>query len=89
MKNTQNSYYVAPSDEIFEDIQNCAVSIWLEYDDTYGYASGKIKRVKSLENFKDNAWTIVAMFDGSNQAKLLERVKPETADAIINIIKGV
>ena len=77
-------YYTAPPQEIFEDIKENARKIWQSYDDTYGYASEKIART-DIENISDNAWYIVAMFDQTNQMKLLSMVKPETMKAIIKI----
>lgn len=75
------NYYEAPPQEVFDDIKANAEKIWRTYDDTHGYASEKIKRI-DINNIKDNAWYIVAMFDYDNQAKLLEMVKPETAKMI-------
>lgn len=80
---TKFDYYKAPSQEIFEDIRANAIQIWFTYDDTYGYASEKINKIKSLENIRDNAWYIVAMFDMNNQAKLLSMVRPETVEMIL------
>ncbi len=80
-------YYQAPSQEIFDEIKEAATEIWNSYDDTYGYATEKINQIKDLKNIRDNAWTIVAMFDGSNQGKLLDLVSPEAAD-IIREIRG-
>lgn len=77
------NYYEAPSDAIFNEIKAKAIEIWGTYDDTYGYVSGKIDRVKSIENIKDNAWYIVAMFDFENQQKLLSLVNQETRDALM------
>lgn len=77
------NYYEAPSDAIFNEIKAKAIEIWGTYDDTYGYASGKIDRVKSIENVKDNAWYIVTMFDSENQQKLLSLVNQETRDALM------
>lgn len=75
-------YYTAPSDEIFKEVQEAAISIWSNYDDTYGYASGKMNHVKGLENLKDNFMHIVAMFDWKNNQKLLGMVSQEARDAI-------
>lgn len=75
------NYYEAPPLEVFLDIKENAQKIWRTYDDTYGYASGKLERI-DIENIKDNAWYIVAMFDWENQEKLLKMVRPETADMI-------
>jgi hypothetical protein len=72
-------YYDTPSDKIFNDIKENAIKIWKTYDDNYfGYATEKINRVNSINNFKDNALFIVAMFDSSNMAKLFALVEPET-----------
>ena len=70
-------YYDAPSDEVFDNIKKCAIEIWETYDDTYGYASEKINRVKSIRNFKDNWGELVGMFDSDNQMKLLSKLSPE------------
>jgi hypothetical protein len=70
-------YYKAPSDEIFNEIKEKSIEIWQTYDDTYGYASEKINRVKSINNVKDNWGAIVGMFDNPNQQKLLAKLSPE------------
>lgn len=79
---TREQYYTAPSDEVFDDIKQNAIKIWQSYDDTYGYATSKIDRIKDIANVQDNAWYIVAMFDIHNQRKLLTMVTPETARLI-------
>lgn len=78
---TPQEYYVAPSQEVFDDIKANAEKIWRTYDDAFGYVTEKLERI-NVENVGDNAWYIVAMFDGENQAKLLNMVKPETAELI-------
>jgi len=72
-----DKYYEAPSDEIFEEIKKEAIKIWKTYDDTYGYASGKIDRIKDIGNIQDNAMSIISMFDSSNIAKLLVNLSPD------------
>jgi len=79
-------YYATPPQEVFDDIKENARKLWSQYDDTYGYASGKLERI-DIENIRDNAWYIVAMFDPINQEKLLKMVKPETA-ALIRQARG-
>lgn len=79
---TQKEYYTAPSQEVFEDIKENAIKIWETYDDTYGYRTEKLDRIKDITNIRDNAWYIVAMFDWINQGKLISMVKPETAEMI-------
>lgn len=75
-------YYDAPSDEVFDEIKQAAIEIWQTYDDTYGYASEKINYVKSIKNFRDNWGTLVGMFDGINQQKLLAKLSPEAKDKV-------
>lgn len=79
----QKDYYVAPAQEVFDDIKEQAINLWNTYDDQFGYATGKISRIKDIGNIQDNAWYMVAMFDPNNQAKLLEMVKPETREQIL------
>lgn len=78
---TPQEYYQTPSQDVFDDIKENATKIWQTYDNQFGYVDEKLERI-SVENVSDNAWYIVAMFDGQNQAKLLEMVKPETAEQI-------
>lgn len=82
------NYYKAPSETVFEDIKKNAIKIWKTYSDEHGYQSEKVGRIKDLKNVGDNAWMMVAMFDSSNQAKLLSMVKPETAELIIKARGG-
>ena len=75
-------YYKAPKQEIFEEIKSKAIKLWKTFDDTYGYATGKIDRIKDFKNIEDNAWTIVAMFDKNNQKRLLGMVNKETKNKL-------
>jgi hypothetical protein len=79
-------YYKAPSQAIFNDIKKNAIKIWQTYDDTYGYATEKINRIKDLQNVHDNAWYIVAMFDQDNQQRLLELLKPKSRIILLEIL---
>lgn len=80
-------YYIAPTDEIFKDIKQGAIKIWKTYDDTYGYQSEKVDVIKDLENVRDNYAYIVAMFDYSNQFKLVQIVdRKDTKLLITNLI---
>lgn len=80
------SYYVAPKQEIFEEVKLKAIELWKTYDDTYGYASSKINRIKDIQNIKDNTCFIVAMFDSNNQEKLLLMVNDETKTWLIELL---
>ena len=75
-------YYTPPSQEVFDDIKQASIKVWQTMDDTYGYATNKIKRIKDLENVQDNAWYMFAMFDIFNQAKLIDLVSPTTQEKI-------
>lgn len=75
---TIQEYCTTPPQEIFDEIKAKAIEIWKTYDDTYEYATNKIKQIEHVSNHKDNTWFIVAMFDQQNQAKLLEMVSDET-----------
>jgi len=68
-------YDDTPDQKVFNEIKEAAIDIWKTYDD--------INRIKDIDNFKDNAWYIVAMFDIHNQAKLMEAVSEETKQQIL------
>jgi|ERR1039458_5482256 hypothetical protein len=73
-------YRTTPTQEIFDDIKGASIRIWQTYDDTYGYATEKIDRINSIENYSDNYMAIVGMFDNNNQSILCRIVKPETLE---------
>jgi hypothetical protein len=75
-------YYTPPSEECFEELQRESIRVWQEYDDTYGYASGKVNRIKDLENVGDNFMYIFAMFDILNQSKVAQYLSIETKKAL-------
>jgi len=71
-------YYTPPNLFIFNDIKKNCIEIWQAYDDTYGYATEKIERVREINNIKDNCLGMVAMFDVDNMRKLLVIIEPES-----------
>lgn len=79
-------YYIAPPQKVFDEIKENSMKIWQTYDNTYGYVDEKIKRIKDVTNFKDNAWYIVGMFDSLNRLKLLNLVSKETAEMIMDAV---
>jgi len=81
-------YYTPPSQEVFEEVKRAAISVWKNYDDTYGYATEKINMIKDIKNIRDNTWYMVAMFDVFNQAKLFDLVNLETAALIRRALRG-
>jgi hypothetical protein len=78
----QKDYYTAPPQEVFDDIKQAAMAIWNTYSDPY--KAEKLNRIRDVQNVKDNAWFLVAMFDHPNQQRLLELVRPETAELIMD-----
>ena len=81
-------YYTAPPQEVFDEIKEQSIKLWQTYDNTHGYATEKISRIENLENIKDNAWYIVAMFDSGNQMKLMRATTETTRDYISRAIIG-
>lgn len=84
---TQEIWNTAPPDDVFEEIQKAAIKIWKTYDDEFGYATGKIEKVNSLENVGSNYMTIYQMFDAHNQIKLLTSVRRATAQRIMEAVE--
>ena len=79
-------YYTAPPDKCFNELKKEAIKIWETYDDTHGYASSKVDKIKDIENVRDNFMYVVAMFDEPNQKKLAYAVSQETKDEVHNRI---
>jgi len=80
-------YLASMKDEMFEDIKQNAIKIWNSYDDTHGYASGKIKRVNEIKNYKDNWITLIGMFDAFNKFRLYKKLKKETLEFLTKNFK--
>ena len=72
-----NLFYIAPRDEIYNEMLEIAKEIWSTYDDTHGYASGKIAYISSIGNIGSNFMTIYWMFDCINQQKLVDKASKE------------
>jgi uncharacterized secreted protein with C-terminal beta-propeller domain len=85
INNSLELYYIAPSDEIFEEVKVRAIQIWKEIAKENlhpGYLQEKLERIENLENISDNMMYIVAMFDMMRQVKLFLSVSPKTREAI-------
>lgn len=71
-----------PSQEIFIEMKKAAISIWRDYDNRFGYATEKIKRVNSLENVSDNAMVFYRMFDHWNKQLMVSKLSEEAINYI-------
>lgn len=82
--------YQAPSDTVFNDLKETAIQIWRSCDNRYGCVDEKLSKLITLENYKDNYWTIIGMFDYPNQAKLASLVKnKETNRFLGKVFKSI
>lgn len=75
-------YYTPPSDKIFNEVKDACIKIWLEYDDTFGYATEKINSIKDLPNIQDNVMSMIARFDPINLGKLANKLSEEARTAL-------
>lgn len=89
---TTFDYFTPPSDAVFDEIKATAIQIWKAYEDgTPGakrYVESKIERIKDIQNVKDNAWYMVAMFDHVNQSKLISLVSIPVAQLILEALRA-
>jgi hypothetical protein len=83
-----NLYYTPPTKKQFNELKEKAIEIWRGYDDTHGYASEKINKIKDLENVGDNFMFMVAMFDFPNQQKLAAKLSEGTKKAVAKRLKA-
>jgi hypothetical protein len=78
-----------PTDSTFNEVKQRAIDLWKEVDsdnDKYGYASGKINRIKDLQKSKSNMMYIFNMFDPINQIKF---VTPLTDSTFVELCECV
>lgn len=80
-KTMSNLYYIAPDQDIFEEVKSKCMEIWDTYDDEYGYASQKKNEI-DVENVSDNFMYMIAMFDSQNQRKLSSVLSEESKKQI-------
>jgi hypothetical protein len=45
---SQENYYIAPPDKIFDEIKEKSIEIWQTYDDTFKYVTGKLDLIKDI-----------------------------------------
>jgi hypothetical protein len=50
-------------------MKKASISVWEEYDNTYGYVDEKVGRIKNIENIRDNFMFMFSMFDTNNQKR--------------------
>ena len=86
MQLSQEEYYTPPTQEIFDDIKQASIKVWETYDDTHGYATVKINRIKDIKNVADNYGYIIAMFDSDNQLKVLKNLERNDSIELMNKI---
>lgn len=77
-----NLYYDAPTNEAFEEMKKCAIELWNTYENSYGYATDKVSRIKDIGNIQDNFMYILAMFDQDNQIKIIKQLSQSTKEVV-------
>lgn len=83
---TENLYYTAPPDEVFEEVKRKALTIWNGMDSVESYRLEKTSKIEPLENIQDNMMSIVAMFDEKNQQKLSVILSDKARDEVYDRI---
>lgn len=74
-------YYLAPSDEAFNEMKDACIAQWKRLDNTYGYVDTKLSLLP-MENVKDNFMVMLAMFDPFNQREIMWELSEETKDEV-------
>lgn len=76
--------YNPPSQEIFNEMKQKAISIWSSYDNTYGYVAEKLDIIEAVSNHGGNAMMFFRMFDNQNQIKFLAGLSEEAKQYIVS-----
>lgn len=86
-------YYIAPTDEIFDDLKKIALKAWnkiFEYHYTSDeYKKEKLDRFNSMENTSDNFMCILAMFHVNTQNEICGSINYKTKIALLERFKSV
>lgn len=81
------TYYTPPTDEIFEEIKSASISVWNTCDNEFGYVDKKVKSIEGINNIKENAMYMFAMFDSQNQRKVSAILSSEANEFITDRIE--
>jgi len=73
-----------PPTSIFNEMKEASKVVWNTMDDTYGYVTGKLERVDSIENHADNVMVCYRMFDMQNQRLMRAVLSVESLEYIDN-----
>ena len=68
---------IQPSDDIFQEIKEKSIEIWISSDFHEDYIIQKISLINDLSNVKDDWSLINRMFDFKNQLRLYETLSIE------------
>ncbi len=74
--------HTTPSDAIFNEIKEAATKVWNTKDNTYGYVTEKLDRMKSITNVQDNVMFFYRAFDRGNQILMREHLSDEALSYI-------
>ena len=77
-------YYTTPPEDVFNEVKKAAIEQWKTFDDTFGYATNKINRIKDLPNVEDNFMFIVSMFDPIQQRKLRNKLSAKARREVLD-----
>lgn len=75
-------YYIAPPDQLFDEMKRECIAQWNTHDNTYGYVDEKVNRIKDIKNVGDNFMYMLGMFDSDGQAAVVSRLSEDTKDAL-------
>lgn len=75
--------HTTPSEEIFNEIKNAAITVWNTKDNTYGYVDKKLEIVNRIKNYADNVMVCYRMFDYMNQMHMVALLSPEAVEYIV------
>lgn len=79
--NEAKLYYTPPSDEAFKDMQVASLKVWGGYENQ-NYRNEKQGEVDKLQNVGDNFMYMFAMFDQTNQQKVVSQLSGATKDEL-------
>lgn len=80
-------YYTAPSDEVFNEIKRASIELWKSKGSHPRYVAEKVGRIENIQNIKDNAWFMVAMFDEGRKLELVQILAEPAKTAVERLLE--
>jgi hypothetical protein len=76
--------HITPTEDVFNKMIDIATTIWLQYDDEFGYVTEKLDIINNIRNYEDNIMAAYRMFHPFNRQKFRALASEDVIEYINN-----